>query len=74
MTFRSVEPNKTFHFQQEKCKHFSDDSVQKAFRVACVDEMISGNKAPDYETIIKALTKSIAEVSKKTGQVRFEWL
>lgn len=70
----SIRKFKHLIFPQNKCKHFTDDSVQRAFRVACVDEMISGNKSPDYKKIINVLTESMADVSKKTGQARFEWL
>ncbi|XP_031619303.1 casein kinase I-like [Contarinia nasturtii] len=57
----------------EKSKHFKDKNVQKAFRFTNM-QIISGKSKPDYKEIIKKLTEAIAEVSKTTGQERFEWL
>lgn len=40
----------------------------------CLGEMLSGRTDPNYDGIVDHLKVAVAEVTRETGQKKFEWL
>lgn len=60
-------------YLQEKLNYFTDENAEKAFKFVH-EKVISWDKNPFYDDLLREFDEAITNVRMKTGQVEFKWL
>lgn len=59
---------------QDNCKYFKDLTVQGAFQLIFIKNLIFGRRGPVHKEIIQIADDALTKIKQISGPVQFDWL